>query len=500
MLGCSTSTSAEFQDPDAPTAKISDHSTLQHENEVDKGKRQDDSKGNEDVPEEEDEDEDADFSPSLKETNSIEASSSLSSEVEDLDIDVAHSRGKDCIDKTENIGDIVKDCCSSGNVECGEEVVMQNTVSDNKESALIIQSENESLLDKENGPTSLADARQSRKAMVDLDTEDAICMRTRARYSLASFTLDELETFLQETDDEDDLQNVDDEEEYKKFLAAVLRGDNSPNVQENANADDEDEENDADFELELEEALESEPEEAEQRRMSRRNRCRKASSERSKKLSEQFKRPLRPLVPFASIGSFPGFDGKHLAPNISPSSVPPVNNGYSYGFTPHQIGQLHCLIHEHVQLLVQVFSLCVLEPGKSQIASEVKELVVQMHKTRDQALTWRTVPYPNFCFFPPYIHPSVSDGTQKILPSDGSNKNVQQNFPSGSNRALHADVSSMSIERHSYLPDEQLVSSQTPGCSSWMPYICGPVVSIMDVAPLRLVQNYIDDVSCGMSH
>ncbi|KAL8542472.1 hypothetical protein ACS0TY_003363 [Phlomoides rotata] len=507
MLGCSTSTSADPKHCDAPAdcsnlIETSDH-TLQHENEVDEGKRQDEGNGNE----EEDEDEDADFNPFLKETNSLEASSSLSSEVEDLDLDVAHSTGNDCVafdNKKENIGDIMKDFCSSGNVEFGEEVVMQNTVSDtayatitNKESALITQSENGSLFDKENGATGLTDvsnAAQSRKTMVDLDTEDAICMRTRARYSLASFTLDDLETFLQETDDEDDLQNVDDEDEYKKFLAAVIRGDNSPNVQENAN-DDEDEENDADFELELEEALESEPEEAEARRMSRRNRCRKASFERSKKLSEQFKRPLRPLVPFASIGSFPGFDGKQFTPNISPSNVPPVNNGYSCGFTPHQIGQLHCLIHEHVQLLIQVFSLSVLEPGKSQIASEVKELVVQMHKNCDQALAWRTVPYPSFCFFPPYIHPSVSDGPQKILPSDGNNKYAQQNFPSGSNRAMQTDISSMSNERHNYLPDEQGVSSETPGCSSWMPYIRGPVVSVMDVAPLRLVENYMDEVS-----
>ncbi|KAG6776840.1 hypothetical protein POTOM_016630 [Populus tomentosa] len=43
------------------------------------------------------------------------------------------------------------------------------------------------------------------------DDEDAICKRTRAKYSLASFTLDELEAFLQESGDEDNLPNVDDE-------------------------------------------------------------------------------------------------------------------------------------------------------------------------------------------------------------------------------------------------------------------------------------------------
>ncbi|KAH6815871.1 hypothetical protein C2S51_020691 [Perilla frutescens var. frutescens] len=509
MSGCSTSVSTEVQDSNHQDAvfdcsklsKASEQCALQHENEVDEENKLEDGNGNEDVAEEEDEDEDADFNPFMKETNSLEASSSLSSEVEDVDGDVADSRGNNCAavgkKSKEKHGD------TGGNVENGEEIVMQTAVSSGKEcgknsdlayssttekeSALVDQSDNGSLFDKEN-EVNLADisnVTDSRKSMVDMDTDGAICMRTRARYSLASFTLDELETFLQETDDEDDLQNVDDEEEYRKFLAAVLRGDDSQNLHENANVDDEDEENDADFELELEEALESEPEEVEKRRMTRRNRCQKASLERSKKLSGQLNRPLRPLLPFASIGSFSAADGKHLTPSITSSHMPPVYNGYTCGFTPHQIGQLHCLIHEHVQLLIQVFSICVLEPGKSHIASEVKELVVQMLKKRDQALAWRTISYPSFCFFPPYIHPSVSDAIQNALPSKDGNKNVHQN----------PDNFSMSNGRQTCLSNDQAGSSQTPGHTSWAPYVCGPVLSVMDVAPLRLVENYINDVS-----
>jgi hypothetical protein len=85
--------------------------------------------------------------------------------------------------------------------------------------------------------------------------EDAICTRTRARYSLAKYSLEELETFLQESDDDDDLQNVDEEEEYRKFLAAVLSGggDDTQACQGDENQDED--ENDADFELEIEEAL-----------------------------------------------------------------------------------------------------------------------------------------------------------------------------------------------------------------------------------------------------
>ncbi|XP_047955010.1 uncharacterized protein LOC125201119 [Salvia hispanica] len=508
MSGCSTSVSTEVRDPNQDNAvvdcfnlsKASDQDALRHENEVDEENELEDGNRNTDVAEEEDEDEDADFNPFLKETNSMEASSSLSSEVEDLDLDVADSKGKQCAAVGNESG---KHRDTSGDVENCDENVMHAVFSSGKEvgknldliysstteqdSTLVNQSGNGSLFDKESGLTRQVDvdsATDSRKFMVDVDAEGAICMRTRARYSLASFTLDELETFLQETDDEDDLQNVDDEEEYRKFLAAVLRGEDSQNLQENANVDDEDEENDADFELELEEALESEPEEVEERRTTRRNRSQKASIEHSKRLAGQLSRPLRPLLPFASIESLSTAEGRHLTPNFSSSHMPPVNNGYTYGFTPHQIGQLHCLIHEHIQLLIQVFSLSVLEPGKSHIASEVKELAVQMVQKRDQALAWRTVPYPSFCFFPPYIHPSVLDGNQNMLPSTDGNKIAQQNLPCGSNRELDSD--------------EQAGSSQIPEYHSWVPYVCGPVLSVTDVAPLKLVENYIDDVSSAV--
>ncbi|KAL0441187.1 UNVERIFIED_CONTAM: hypothetical protein Sradi_0057600 [Sesamum radiatum] len=512
MAGCSTSVSTEDQVPnnqdDLPDygnlSKIPEQSPLPHENEVAEEDKEGDCNGYENLHEEDDEDEDADFNPFLKETNSAEASSSLSSEVEDFDADIADSseRPSPVFESKEKHRDATKDCHTSTNdAKHGEETVMQDSVSsgeacgkkadithpttNEKDSVLCAESEKVLLCDKENGSTSQTDvnsAAHSRKPMVDMDTEGAICMRTRARYSLASFTLDELETFLQETDDEDDLQNVDDEEEYRKFLAAVLRGDDSQNLQENANVDDEDEENDADFELELEEALESEPEEIEERRMTRRNRRQKASLEHSKKISGQLNRPLRPLLPFTSIGSFSAFDGKHLTQNIAPSYVPPVNNGLTCGFTPHQIGQLHCLIHEHVQLLIQVFSICVLEPVKSHIGAQVKELIVKMLKKRDQVLAWRTVPYPSFCFLPPYVHPSVPDELQKMLPPNGSNKSAEQ----------------MSDGRHKHLPDEQARSSQTLECTSWVPYICGPVLSVIDVAPLRLVENYIDDVTSAL--
>ncbi|KAJ6925500.1 LOW QUALITY PROTEIN: hypothetical protein NC651_010017 [Populus alba x Populus x berolinensis] len=135
---------------------------------------------------------------------SPEASSSLSSEVEGLEEGV----------QEDDVGDLSH----------GEEIAV---ASEEKESAV-------------------------RKVALDVDDgEDVICKRTRARYSLA--TLDELETFLQESDDEDDLPNVDDEVECRKFLAAVLLGGDVMSNQESENVDDEDE----DFEIELEELLDS---------------------------------------------------------------------------------------------------------------------------------------------------------------------------------------------------------------------------------------------------
>lgn len=49
--------------------------------------------------------------------------------------------------------------------------------------------------------------------------------------------------------------------------------------------------------------------------------------------------------------------------------------GFIKGFTPHQIGQLHCLIHEHLQLVIQVFYLCVLDSSRQHVASQVRGLI-----------------------------------------------------------------------------------------------------------------------------
>uniref|UniRef100_A0A5B7AHS1 Myb-like domain-containing protein n=1 Tax=Davidia involucrata TaxID=16924 RepID=A0A5B7AHS1_DAVIN len=497
--------------------------------------------------EDEDEEEDVDFNPFLKETLSLEASSSLSSEIEGLDADVVDSGGNTCAALVASFSSKPPGQVQGyavGDSEHGEEIVFQTTVSSGgacekeseitssprlkkRKSVLISEPENETFCEKENGLGTdavkdmlgeFSNTSHSRKPIVDIDDEDAICMRTRARYSLASFTLDELETFLQETDDDDDLQNVDDEEEYRKFLAAVLQGgDGDTKIQVKENVDDEDEDNDADFEIEIEEALESDIDEntrgenqeevykaAGQRPQTRQNRRQKSSVRHNKELLEQASRPLRPLLPNVPIAPFPALDRKCLMPETASHTLSlSAHDGFINGFTQHQLGQLYCLIHEHVQLLIQVFSLCVLEPSRQHVASQVQELISEMLRKHDQALSWRRVPYPYFCFCPPYIHPSVQDELFKPLTAQctvesSCSLDAQRECSSGNNKVLPSDVISPSKGRCKYVSNGREGQFQTIEGSFWIPFLTGPILSVLDVAPLNLAGRYMDDVSTAV--
>ncbi|WVY93153.1 hypothetical protein V8G54_032241 [Vigna mungo] len=448
---------------------------------------------------EEEEDEDADFNPFLKENLSQEASSSLSSEVDGLDGNVITSKpsvGSELSKVTTK-----EQTCTIDNEHGEEEVVLQP-------SGMISLSEINQV--KHNDLTSVAigngsrtgelsDKTNSRSPVIDVDNEDAICMRTRARYSLASFTLDELETFLQETDDDDDLQNADDEEEYKKFLTAVLQGgDDGFSTHENGNLDD-DEDNDADFEIELEELLESDAEDnsvvktrkesdrAGRRPETRQNKRQKVSAQCEKKTLGEVKRPLRPILPNWLNGTLAS--GKGLVPEASLNFQSSASgNGLVNGFTPMQIGQLHCLIHEHVQLLIQVFSLSVLEPSQKQVASQVQGLLFEMLYKRDEILASKRVPYPTVCFSPSFSCSSVSEGGSKFV-------QVQSNTEEyGPPQDAHNVLCSQSIQKSS--EGLNLQSCFQPAESSfWIPSVRGPVKSILDVSPLHLVRSYTDDIN-----
>ncbi|KAK6283564.1 hypothetical protein POUND7_002516 [Theobroma cacao] len=484
----------------------------------------------EEVEDEEDEEEDVDFNPFLKETPSPEASSSLSSEIEGLDGDIVDSRADTHVTKDVNPSKINAKVQNSdvGDSEHGEEeTVMQSTASpelqntiplkhDKRKTGSSSQSEREkesqSSTVKDSMVGDLSNATHSQKPVIHLDDaeDDAVCRRTRARYSLASFTLDELEAFLQETDDEDDVQNVDDEEEYRKFLAAVLQGGDGDHqsTQGNENVDDEDEDNDADFEIELEEALESDYDEAalektqaeEYQRAGRRpetrqNRRQKASAQYERKLLEQTKRPLRPLLPIlpnGPIAPIPTLNGKTCMPETYRSCLPSAAvDGCINGFTPYQIGQLHCLIHEHVQLLIQIFSLCVLDPSRQHIASQLQRLIFEMLHKRDEGVACKNKLYPDTCFKPPYVSSSVPNEVPLLCPTQSTPKTSTFN----ANGACFSPNTQMPDAQNIFSPSgryEHVSSGQLR--FSWVPSLNSPGLSILDIAPLNLVGRYMDDV------
>jgi hypothetical protein len=116
-----------------------------------------------------------------------------------------------------------------GDLSHGEEVAVASGVEEESERELGSSGDRRGKKRKSGSGSNVEDGNEQekesgvRKVALDVDDdEDAICKRTRARYSLASFTLDELETFLQESDDEDDLPNVDDEVECRKFLLRLF--------------------------------------------------------------------------------------------------------------------------------------------------------------------------------------------------------------------------------------------------------------------------------------
>lgn len=393
----------------------------------------------------------------------------------------------------------------------------------------------------------LPDLKSPRKSIIerqrcqtdDEDVEDAIFKRTRARYSLADLSLDELETFLQESDEDDYFQNVDDEEEYRKFLAAVTGNSegNDKMAHNKEDEDDDDEDNDADFEIEIEEALESDDEtglgkgrkrkhwETFRRPETRKKSRQRTSFQTKDRLLGLAKTPLRPLLPsttnsqtrscYAESKILMSDQSSHDGFHIEKTNL--IN-----GFTAHQIGQLHCLIYEHVQLLIQVFSLCILDPSRQQIAQETRKMLIEFVDKRDEVLSWKKTPFPDFCFRRPYVHPSVSENVQlhpmpmlsdpfikRVLPPETSEaQNTCQNMKSSrpSNIVTASSLGNDVSFQPSYRGITPGNSSENPGTaggdsvanvmeSGWVPMVSGPIWSVLDAAPVGLVKDFLTDVA-----
>ncbi|CAM6127949.1 unnamed protein product [Calypogeia fissa] len=293
------------------------------------------------------------------------------------------------------------------------------------------------------------------------DIADPICSRTRARYSLADMSLDQLETFLQGSDEEKDFEAVDDREEYEKFLRAVLEDlPESEKPEESSRKEDEDEEEeDVDFEIEIEELLESDDaSESVQRRKRKRPETREKRRQRAR---FQSRGPLRQLLPH--VGGFTDNVSKvvNTAWSSNVNRGPPVS-----GFTAHQIGQLHSLIHEHVQLLIQTHSICVCDPARQREASDSRNLLLELAEKRETILAGKKTAFPDFCFRPPYTNPSAIEGVKR---------KPLYCWPPG-------------------LPTAP-PTIQPKGIKIWEPVICLPVRSLLDVAPLELVPEFLTDMS-----
>ncbi|KAJ8764197.1 hypothetical protein K2173_005377 [Erythroxylum novogranatense] len=290
-------------------------------------------KDDRDVEQYEDEKEDLDFNPFLKGTPSPKASSSLGSRVEVF---------KSSSSKQNEVWNY------SAGRKCKK-----------NKSDFRFQVQNQTFDDeRENGLT---------KNVNDGDNDDATCKHTRARYSLTSFTLDKLESLLQKKkDNEDNLHNVDDEEDYGKFLVAILQGGDGDgkSIRENENVDDEEEDNDVDFEIEFKELLESD-------------------------VDDESKRPLCPLLPV--------YPGGGAVPFLLCSTEDCLVNG----FTPQKIGKLH------------LFSLCIFDPSWQLIASQIQELIFEMLHKRDEVTTWKTLTYPDICFGPSKFSQNFSSSKGK---------------------------------------------------------------------------------------
>jgi hypothetical protein len=246
----------------------------------------------------------------------------------------------------------------------------------------------------------------------------------------------------------------------------------------------ESEDEDADFEVEIEEALESDIEEGLDGISRKRKRARRPVTREKRRKRESLqnkvvrvgraKAPLRPLLPYSRNGSVERsrvLAGSTSRPWIcSAKKQPPYN-----GFTAHQIGQLYCLMHEHVQLLLQVYAMCILEPAMQQTAVEANRMLMELVEKREAVLSWKRSAFPDFCFHPPYIHPSVPEdevsfskkllGTPEVFKSRNGASSPRVSSSSGSHRAgvsteisVPVDSNSTSVSNVQPVSSNQLVN------------------------------------------
>lgn len=294
-------------------------------------------------------------------------------------------------------------------------------------------------------------------------------------------------------------------------LAPVLQQEKV--IEEESESEDED----ADFEVDFEDALESDLEEGfdgegQKRKRGRRPETREKRRQRAKlqnkvRLLGLAKAPLRPLLPY--VGSMPANASvaersKIMADKACKSwpfvakSQAPVN-----GFTAHQIGQLYCLIHEHVQLLVQVLAMSTLEPGREQIALDTHRMLMDLVEKRESVLSWKKSAFPDFCFQPPHTHSSLRKSEMTSFQEDLFMKPLNDKCPA----AMDGSISFIpSMSNNSGL-HQQITADKSlfPACqgTSTAPLPCISSSSLLPLvmSPVSTSQSFHDcEISTHGSH
>eukprot|EP00850_Spirogloea_muscicola_P023576 SM000369S13622 [mRNA] locus=s369:74256:79440:+ [translate_table: standard] len=284
------------------------------------------------------------------------------------------------------------------------------------------------------------------------EVQDAISRRTRAHLSLVDMSLDDLEAFLQHSDEEEFFQHVDDEEEYRKFLAAVQGTDLDAAGPADEADDDDDDDDDQDFEIgealerEMLEQLGQLEQEIVDTKAPRRRSSRRRGGRRHAAVPATGR--LRPLLPNVPLARDHGV---------------PASGAVQQCFTASQVWQLYCQVHEHVQLLIQVFAMTILEAAQQDVAVAAHKLLVELGAARAMVLSWKKSAFPASCFQPPEV--PVEHKEER---GNGADAMTAAGGPS-------------------------ITDVQWP----WTPSVAGPVRSLLDVAPLAMLESFFKAIGHG---
>lgn len=182
--------------------------------------------------------------------------------------------------------------------------------------------------------------------------------------------------------------------------------------------DPESEDDDEDFDIELQEELESAynteiASDGRKRKRMHRPETREKRRQRARlqlRLNQQYAFTLPSSLPYVIPANPTIAEGTTKSDKLF--NVLPLNakrQPESLGFTAQQIGQLYCLIHEHVQLLVQILAVCLFDPAHQHLSPKLHELLKELNEAREKSIAMKNVPFPDFCFRPPYNVPSVHE-------------------------------------------------------------------------------------------